>query len=168
MPRHCTVCTHPQRLAIDQALVAGRSTYDLAAVYGLSPDALSRHFAAHVPADLKKARQERETEQALDIVKQLKAINMATLTVLNEARLAGQPDRVLRAADRVQRQLELQAKLLGELDERPQVNVLVSAEWVAVRTTLLRALERHPEARADAAIALLALEHGESTNGYQR
>ncbi len=64
--------------------------------------------------------------------------------------------------------LELIGKLLGELDERPQVNVMVSAEWVAVRTTLLRALERHPDARADAAMALLALEHGDGANGHQR
>jgi transposase len=128
MGRPCTVCTHPQRLAIDQALVNGRSTYDLAALYDLSPDALSRHFAAHVPADLKKARQDEDKEHALDIVKQLKAINIATLTVLNDARLAGNPDLVLRAADRVQRQLELQAKLLGELDERPRLNVILTPE----------------------------------------
>jgi hypothetical protein len=88
MPRSCTVCTHPERLAIDQALVDGRSSYDLAAVYALSHDAITRHNASHVPEHLKKARQDADKEQALDIVKQLKAINMATLAVLHDARLA--------------------------------------------------------------------------------
>jgi hypothetical protein len=92
MPRICTVCTHPQRLAIDQALVAGRSSYDLAAVYGLSHDAITRHNASHVPEHLKKARQDEDKEQALNIIKQLKAINLAGLAVLNEARQAGQGD----------------------------------------------------------------------------
>jgi DNA-binding transcriptional ArsR family regulator len=168
MPRPCTVCTHRERLSIDQALVAGRSTYDLAAAYGLSPDALSRHFAAHVPEHLKKARQDGDTQQALDIVKQLKAINMATLTVLNDARLAGQPDLVLRAADRVQRQLELQAKLLGELDDRPRLNVILTPEWLTARAALLAALQPYPDARVAVAERLLSLEAASGApNGHR-
>jgi hypothetical protein len=42
--------------------------------------------------------------------------------------------------------LELLAKLLGELDERP-VNVLLSPEWLNLRTVIVTALEPHPEAR---------------------
>jgi hypothetical protein len=83
---------------------------------------------------------------------------MATLTVLNDARLAGQPDLVLRAADRVQRQLELQAKLLGELDERPRLNVILTPEWLSARTALLAALAPYPEARVAVAERLLSLE----------
>jgi hypothetical protein len=157
---------HPDRLTIDQALVAGRSTYDLGALHGLSPDALSRHFAAHVPEHLKKARQEGDKEQALDIVKQLKAINMATLTVLNDARLAGQPDLVLRAADRAQ--LELQAKLLGELDERPRLAIALTPEWLSARAALLAALQPYPEAHVAVAERLLSLEAASGApNGHR-
>lgn len=56
--------------------------------------------------------------------------------------------------------LELLAKLLGELDETPRMDVLISTEWLTVRTTLLEALGPHPEARVAAAGALLALEKG--------
>ena len=44
-------------------------------------------------------------------------------------------------------QIELQAKLLGELDERPVVNVLVSAEWVALRSRIVGVLAAFSEAR---------------------
>ena len=54
--------------------------------------------------------------------------------------------------------LELLAKLLGELDERPQVNVVLSAEWISVRAVLLSALAPFPDARAAVAARLQALE----------
>ena len=61
--------------------------------------------------------------EGLDVVAQLRTINTITLHVLKEARDAKDHDISLKAIDRVQRQIELQAKLLGELDERPQVNL---------------------------------------------
>src|SRR3954453_21307670 len=57
--------------------------------------------------------------------------------------------------------LELLAKLLGELDERPQVNLLLAPEWRTVRGALLAALAGFPEARAAVARQLLALEAGD-------
>ena len=54
--------------------------------------------------------------------------------------------------------LELLAKLLGELDERPVTNVMVSSEWVSVRTAMMEALSSHPEARVAVAERLKELE----------
>ena len=54
----------------------------------------------------------------------------------------------LKTAGQLQGQIELLAELLGELDERTQVNVLVaSPEWLALRLAILRALEPYPQAR---------------------
>jgi uncharacterized protein YigA (DUF484 family) len=102
-------------------------------------------------------------EQAIDIVKQLKAINAASVAILHEARQAGNAEVALKAIDRVWRQIELQARLLGELDERPQVNVLLAPEWVSIRSTVLSALGPYPEARAAVAQQLLTLE---GSNGH--
>jgi hypothetical protein len=88
------------------------------------------------------------------------------VAILHEARQAGNAETALKAIDRVQRQIELQAKLLGELDERPQVNVLVSSEWISIRTTLLAALGPYPEARAAVATQLMALDR-EAPNGHR-
>jgi hypothetical protein len=114
-----------------------------------------------------KAKESEDVGHALDVVKQLKAINGASLQILNEARQAGNSELVLKAVDRVLRQVELQAKLLGELDDRPTVNVLLAPEWLSVRAALLAALGPYPEARAAVAAQLLALEgSGGPANGH--
>jgi hypothetical protein len=43
MDKRCTICTHPALREIDRALMAGGSLRSLAAQYGLSVSALSRH-----------------------------------------------------------------------------------------------------------------------------
>jgi hypothetical protein len=165
MPRHCSVCVHPERPAIDHALVAGDAAQQISARYcSLSRPAIQRHKAEHLPQTMVKAKESEDVGHAIDIVRQLKAINGASLQILNEARQAGNGELVLKAVDRVQRQIELQAKLLGELDDRPQVNVLLAPEWVTVRATLLAALGPYPEARAAVAAQLMALE---TSNGHR-
>ncbi len=147
MGRVCTICTHPERRAIDKALAAGGNVREMSALFRVSEDALSRHKRDHLPALVVKAQAEEDIAHALDVVKQLKTINGVSLAVLKEARDARDGDLALKAVDRIHRQIELQAKLLGELDERPVVNVLASAEWVALRSRILAALARHPAAR---------------------
>jgi hypothetical protein len=178
--RTCTVRTHPQRAASDKALVAGQQYRYIATHFGTSVAALQRHKedhlrdllaqakqrqAAHEVA-LGKAVQEQEAakvEQAIDIVKQLKAINAASVAILHEARQTGNQETALRAIDRVLRQIEFQARLLGQLDERPTLNVLLAPEWVSIRGTVLSALGPFPEARAAVAQQLVALE---GSNGH--
>ena len=165
MPRTCTVCTHPERKAIDKALVSGEAATSVAARYftkraKLGRMAVQRHKDEHLPATLVKAAEQEDVRHALDVVQQLKAINAASLEVLRNARDASQGGLALAAVDRIQRQIELQAKLLGELDERAQVNVLVAPEWLLVRSALLEALAPYPEARGAVAARLLALEAG--------
>ena len=180
MPRTCTVCTHPERAAIDKALVAGGPYRSIAKHFGTSAQDRLRHKESHL-RDLLAAAKQRQTaheaalgaavqeqeaakvEQAIDIVKQLKAINAASVAILHEARQAGNAEVALKAIDRVWRQIELQARLLGELDERPQVNVLLAPEWVSIRSTVLSALGPYPEARAAVAQQLLTLE---GSNGH--
>ncbi len=43
MDKRCTICTHENHREIDNALIAGKSLRSLAAHYGLSVSALSRH-----------------------------------------------------------------------------------------------------------------------------
>jgi hypothetical protein len=170
MPRTCSICTHPERAAIEAAIVAGTPIRDIALRQHVGVMAVQRHKAEHIPASIAQAQEAREEAQALDVVRQLKAINAATLSILSEARKARDHDTALKAIDRIQRQIELQAKLLGEIDDRPQVNVLLAPEWVTVRAVLMRALAPHSEARADVAAALLHLEDGRGgvSNGHRK
>jgi hypothetical protein len=101
-----------------------------------------------------KAQEAEEVRQALDVLQQLRTINAAALTVLRDARAASDGDLALKAIDRIHKQIELQAKLLGDLDERPVVNVLLSPEWAQLRGQLVAALAPFPEARVAVAAVL--------------
>ena len=89
----------------------------------------------------------RETAHAIDTFQQLRAINAACLEVLREARRDGKHSILLRAVDRIARQIELQAKLLGQIQDGTTVNVAVMPEWHDLRQTVLEALHPYPEAR---------------------
>lgn len=55
----------------------------------------------------------------IDAVQQLIAINNETLRILEEAKAAGDLKTALKAIERIEKQLELQAKLLGDIQEAP-------------------------------------------------
>ena len=154
MPRQSSVCAHASLHAIDTAIVAGGAYRDIAGRYALSKSAVERHAAEHLPKLLTRAKEEGEIAHALEVVAQLKAINAASVAILAEARTAGDGDLALKAIDRIHRQVELQAKLLGDLDERPVINVLMSAEWQQLRGQIVAALAPFPEARVAVAAVL--------------
>ena len=163
--RPCSVCQHSAHDAIDRDLVGTANLREIAAKYRVSQDALGRHKATHLPEKLAKAEAGRQVKEArgvvaegLDVVAQLRAINSVTFRIMQEARERNDGELALKAVDRVQRQIELQAKLLGDLDERPVVNILIAPEWVTIKTVLFKALLPYPAARVAAAAALVEVE----------
>ena len=165
MPRTCSICIHPERAAIDKALVSGSAKRDVSALFRVSEDAVTRHAAAHLPKALAQAHEAREAERADDLLSEARRLKEITMGLLGRAVQANDLRTALVAVREARGSLELIGKLLGELDEHPQVNVMVSAEWVAVRTTLLAALGPYPDARAAVAARLLTLE---ASNGHRR
>jgi len=128
MPRSCTVCEHPDREAIDEALVGGASNRSLASLYDVSEAAVRRHKANHLPAKLVMAQAAEEVAQADHLLAQIQDLQRRTLAILEAAESTNQHRTALSAIREARGNLELLAKLLGELDERPVTNVLVSAE----------------------------------------
>ncbi len=158
MPRECTVCVHPKREAIDEALVGGASNRSLASLYDVSEAAVRRHKGKHLPAKLVMAQAAEEVAQADTLLDQVRDLQSRTLAILEAAEETKQHRTALGAIREARSNLELLAKLLGELDEQPQVNVLVSAEWVMVRTAMMEALDPYPQARVAVAERLSELE----------
>ena len=172
MPRRCSVCLHPQLADIDRDLVVNRTFRSISDHYELSLSALKRHKVNHLPARLGKAQKASElervnglvehqrevevqdTRQAIDTVAQLKAINAACLEVLKEARSDGKHALSLRAVDRIVKQIELQARLLGDIQDGQQINIAVIPEWHGIRRLVADALQPYPEARVAVAKAL--------------
>lgn len=100
MPRTCTICTHEQRPAIDAELLNETPLRDMARRYATSKDALARH-RDHLPRQLVKAQEQEDVSQAIDVVRQLKAINGATLAILKEAQADKNGELALKAVDRI-------------------------------------------------------------------
>lgn len=161
MPRACTVCQHPKVAEINaQLAIEANSNQRIANQYRLKEGAVRRHRLNHLPKEVIKARQVQEGLNADAIWKQLQVINTTTLNILKSARDKGDHDLALRAIARAEKQAELIMKLLGELDESPQVNLTIvnSQQWIDMRTVLLAALQPYPDARVAVAQALQQVE----------
>jgi len=162
MPRQCTVCTHSEREAIDHALVAGESFRNIAERFGTSVGALVRHKTDHIPAHLAKAQEAKEVTQADSLLDRLLDLSKETAAILKDARKGDEKDNelALKAIARAEKQIELQARLLGELKDTTTVNVLVLPEWQTMRTVIISALLPFPEARVAVAEALRRIGNG--------
>ena len=160
MPRTCTICSHPQRDAIDHAIVTGMANRPIASQFQVGYKAVERHAAGHIKQAIKQSQVAKEEAQTLDVVRQLVTINTVTLAILKEARDTKENNLALQAVDRVMKQLELQAKLLGDLDSAPTVNVWLPTDWATIELAIASALAPFPQAAVAVADALARVEAG--------
>jgi hypothetical protein len=156
--RRCTVCSHPDRPAIDQALVNRRPFRNIAQQVGVSVWALLRHHDAHLPEMLLKARAAEEVARADDLLEQVRALRSKSLALLGKAEAAGDLRTALAGVREARACVELLAEMVQALDRRPTMNVLLAPEWLSVRTVLLEALRGYPEARTAVVTRLAVLE----------
>ncbi len=71
--------------------------------------------------------------------------------ILKRAEDAGADDTALKAVAELRRQIELAARILGDLDATSKTTVIIAEhpEWLRVRDILFTVLDRHPAAKAD-------------------
>ena len=147
MPRSCTVCEHLEKDTIDRELVGSASNRSVASLYDVSEAAVRRHKANHLPAKLVMAVKAAEVVEADNLLHQVGDLQRRALAILDKAEETGELRTALSAIREARGNLELLAKLLGELDDRPTVNVLISPEWLELRTVIIGALEPYTDAR---------------------
>jgi hypothetical protein len=160
MPRRCTVCDHPKRHSIDEALVTGAPYRSVAKQCGLSESAVYGHKVDHLPARLLKAKEVEEAVRADDLLEQVRNLQAHALDILAHAEKAGDLRTALAAISQARGNLELLGKLAGELDERPVVNLNISPEWLELRAVIVGALESHPAAHRAVLRALESAGNG--------
>jgi transposase-like protein len=115
MSRVCTVCTHPERKAIDAALLGGSSCRDVAGRYGCSKTSVNRHME-HIQQAVHQAQE----AIALDIAKQLDTVNKVAQSVMvNALRDKKTHGLALAASDRILKQLDFQHRVnqLSEMEK---------------------------------------------------
>lgn len=124
MPQVCTVCAHPRRMDIEKAHVEGQAARAIARRLGISRNALFRHVRAnHVLARIAKVVERKQVAEGSELLERLLDLNRQTMEILSKARRGGKSDLALKAISRAEAQLELQARLVGELKDR-QVNIV--------------------------------------------
>lgn len=109
-----------------------------------------------MPLALVKAQEAEVIAEADDLLGQVRALQGRALTILDKAEAAGDLRTALTAIREARGNLELLARLLGELQEGATVNVLVSPAWLQVRTVIVQALADHPAAQQAVLTALSA------------
>jgi hypothetical protein len=157
VPRTCTICLHEQRADIDAALLAEEPYRSIAKRYGASASAVLRH-RDHIPAHLAKAKDAEEMTQADTLLEQVRNLQTRALDILDRADEAGDLRTALGAIREARSNLELLAKLLGELQQEGTINVTVTPEWMTLRATVITALHPYPDAAQAVSRALTAGE----------
>jgi hypothetical protein len=157
--RRCTICSHEHVGAIDHALIAGRPIRGIAKTFGVSEDAVGRH-RAHLPKTLLNAHDVAESVRADELLAEASALQAKAWELLHAAEANDDQRTALMAVREIRGCLELLARLIGEIQDRPMLTLITAPEWHAVRGTLLAALAPFPEARTAVAGQLLALEAG--------
>ena len=160
MPQVCTICTHPERDELDRAILANEPNRRIASRCDVSEIALRRHKAGHIPPTLVRAADAAEVARTSvgGLLGQLAELRADARRIGGKAEALDELKTALAGVRELVRIVELTAKLVGELDERPVVNILVATESLAVRAELLDVLRGYPEARQAVAARLVALE----------
>ncbi len=132
----CSICQHPQRQAIDQALMTGSATLAaLSQEYGLSTSALHRH-KAHLQAKVSRAQdrlQDNLRQGCLFWLSQ--AVEMATQTA-QAAQAEGNGKLVLQAISLGTRLLNIMLKQDIHFDDRVVYQILASPQWTTQASLL--------------------------------
>jgi hypothetical protein len=168
----CTVCTHSDRAQIELGLARKVGLKTLATKYGLSKTALSRHSQNHMPPQVRALMRAtgKTCEVDLDELRRTESEGLLGTAVALRARLYRQLDMAeevgdLRAAasldGRILDSLSFVAKLLGEISTHNQTTVnqlVVSPQYLELRTALVQALQPFPQARRAVSEVLRRLE----------
>jgi hypothetical protein len=172
----CTVCTHPERWRIELLRAGGASLESLGQKFGVSRDAVHRHWHMHVTAEAKAkylcgpaeletlaSRAANEGESVLDYLRMVRTVLVGQLAAMSEANDARGATYV---SVQLTRTLETIARVTGEIGQLAQslsitnnVQVLVEhPQFIQLEATLLRALGPFPDARSAVVAALRELD----------
>jgi transposase len=123
MPRTCSICKHKQLEQINKELINGTSYRAISGRFGVSKSSLERHHKNHLPADLTKAKAAGEIAQADSLLAQLQTLQGQTLSILKQAESTKDHNTALKAIAEARRNLELLAKVTGDLAQEGAVNI---------------------------------------------
>jgi len=154
--RQCTICNHPQRGEIDNALAAGVAYRRIAAEYGVSDGSLRRHKKnGHIAEQIAKVAKKKEIKQAKEIVaavekkERKETADVDKLLGIVEGLLGeclrmvkgaveGDESTKLRAVREARETAKLLLEVQGELAANPVINItLIETQLNEIRALVL-------------------------------
>jgi len=168
----CTVCDHRHRHQIEIGLTHGVAARVLGDRFGLSKDAILRHARNHLTPAQRAAILSAQKPAAIDLeaLRTTESEGLIASLVAQRARLLVKADFAaehgdikgsVAAENAITANLTLVAKLLGQLVQVHDVrrtNLLISPDYLKLRSTLIAALKPFPEAARAVGMALHKLE----------
>ena len=164
MPRNCTVCSHDEVHQINVELVSRKGYRRIATERGVSEEALRRHAREHIPELLTMAADAEQAAHADTLLDRIEALQRRTEEALTKAEESEDAFATFRGISEMRRNLELIGEVSKQLDRKPTVNLHLNPEWIEVRTNIVLALERHPEARESVLRALEGVGNGNGSH----
>jgi hypothetical protein len=171
--RRCTVCAHDDRARIELLMARGASKRHVGDKFGLSPDAVWRHWRnGHVPEHVRaslaikalKPGAELEklvTDESVGLLENLQRIRATLYAQFDAAGEVGDRNAVAMLSARLHENLSLAARSTGELQKHAPgnvVNILMAPAYLDLRAALLRTLRPFPDAARAVAEAFRRVE----------
>ena len=161
MPRPCTICSHPKRIEIGKAHLEGRAYRGIARDFAVGEDAVGRHLKAHLPAAAQRARaaaSAREVLQGDGILAELAELSRDAKRLQAKAERRGNLAVAISAVRELARQVELKARIIGELrDKQISVQTVVLDPGTAERMATIF-LQRRRQTTGVPAVSIETLE----------
>ena len=110
----CTVCRHEELETIDESLLEGVTSRNIAKRFQLSPASLHRH-KVHLNETLKKARNAAELGRADTLIEQLQKLRADAASIQTKASQAGDYRGALAAIRQLERLLSVALKISDQL-----------------------------------------------------
>jgi hypothetical protein len=113
MPNTCTICKHPDREQIEDALARGLSLRNIASQFGVGYQAVNRHQIC-TAAELKALKASHTTQLNETLLERLSRYRLIAEKHLNN------DEKALLALDRCYKQLDIEAKLTGAYQKKQE------------------------------------------------
>jgi hypothetical protein len=170
-PNSCVICEHPQRTAIDRAIIADDSLRDIATMFKTSKDAVHRHKTAcmkrnlpaltasiFVPSYQTPAEAAIASQNVSSVAIRAGALVDKMESLAQRFEETGDTNGILKAAKEIREGLKLLAMLSGELGPNQtniQINNIPSLTASKEYPILMGVLSRHPEIHEELTRALV-------------
>jgi hypothetical protein len=162
MGRLCSVCSHEDRNAIEDAFIAGTPKRRIGTQFGVGEKAVRYHMREHLPELLALARDAERYARADSLLDRLEALQSRTEEALVKAEESDNLFATFRGISEMRRNLELIGEVTKELDRTPTLNLHLNPQWLELRALIVGALEPYSEARVS---VLRALEDHSNGSG---